>query len=156
MTGLGTLSTNAIAYLGVAGSMVRRPIILAVLNLCLLAGCAAVPQMSCPSSEERSINEMLYFGTVKPNGVVTSNEWEEFLRRSITPRFPKGLTYWLAAGQWQGSDGMVVHEKTVVLNLVHPEDDQSENAVHNIVSEYKRRFNQEAVLRVKGFVCVGK
>jgi hypothetical protein len=147
---------SGISYLDVAGGMVRRPIILAVLNLYLIVGCAVVPQASCPPSEERSVNEMIYFGTVKPNGAVTPTEWEEFLRTSITPRFPKGLTYWLAAGQWQSSDGIVVHEKAVVLNLVHLDDDLSENAVHNIVSEYKRRFNQESVLRVKGFVCVGK
>jgi len=145
-----------ISYIDVAGGMVLRPIILAVLNLYLIVGCAAVPQASCPPSEERSVNEMIYFGTVKPNGAVTPHEWEEFLRTSITPRFPKGLTYWLAAGQWQSSDGIVVREKAVVLSLVHLDDDQSENAVHNIVSEYKRRFNQESVLRVKGFVCVGK
>jgi Protein of unknown function (DUF3574) len=156
LTGLGALYTKGNSYLDIAGGMVRRPIILAVVNLYLIVGCAAVPQAGCSFSEERSVNEMIYFGTAKPNGAVTPSEWEEFLCTSITPRFPKGLTYWLALGQWQGSGGIVVHEKTFVLSLVHPEDDQSENVVHTIVSEYKRRFNQEAVLRVKGYVCVGK
>jgi hypothetical protein len=153
---MGASSTKGISYVDIAGGMIRKPIILAVMYLSLIVGCAALSQASCPSSEERSVNDMIYFGTVMPNGLVTQNEWEEFLSRSITPHFPKGLTYWLAAGQWQGRDGIVVHEKAFVLSLVHPDDNQSENAVYNIISEYKRRFNQEAVLRVKGYVCVGK
>lgn len=136
--------------------MVQRRIITALVYLYLLVGCVSVPQISCPVGEGSSVNELMYFGTAKPNGAVTSNEWEDFLRTSITPRFPKGLTYWLATGQWQGSDGIVVQEKTFVLSLIHPEDERSENAVHTIVSEYKRQFNQEAVLRIKGNVCVGK
>jgi len=79
-----------------------------------------------------------------------------FSVRKLPRGFPKGLTYWLAAGQWQGRDAIIVHEKTVVFSLVHPKDEQSEDAVHAIVSEYKLRFNQEAVLRVKNSVCVEK
>jgi hypothetical protein len=136
--------------------MVRSRIIATLSALLLLAGCAAVPQISCPADEERSVNELLYFGTAKPNGVVTSQEWEEFLRKSITPRFPKGLTFWQASGQWQNSGKSIIRETSFVVNLVHSDDEHSAIAVRAIIAEYKLRFDQEAILRVKGYACVGK
>jgi Protein of unknown function (DUF3574) len=132
------------------------PMITAVFNLTLLVGCAAVPQLSCPASEERSVNEMLYFGTAKPDGVVTPNDWEDFLRTSITPRFPNGFTVWQASGQWQNLDKTIIKETSFVVSIVHPDDDSSEKSVRTIVNEYKRRFEQESVLRMKSPVCLGK
>ena len=136
--------------------MVQWRIITALLCLYLLAGCVSVPQIGCPAGEEGSVNELMYFGTAKPNGAVTSNEWEEFLRTSITPRFPKGFTFWQASGQWQNSGRTIIRETSFVVSLVHPDDDQSENTVRTIVTEYKLRFSQEAVLRVKSYACIGK
>jgi hypothetical protein len=134
--------------------MVHSRIITAFVYLNLIVGCAAAPPISCPSGEKGSVNELLYFGMAKPSGVVTSSEWDEFLHTSITPRFPKGFTFWQASGQWQNSGGTITQETSFVVSLVHPDDDQSENAVRSITKEYKSRFNQEAVLRVKGFSCV--
>lgn len=139
-----------------AGGMVRRRLFTAVVYLTLLVGCVAVPQLSCPSSEERYVNVMLYFGTAKPQGVVTSKEWEDFLRTAITPRFPKGFTFWQASGQWQNSSRTITRETSWVVSLVHPDDSDNEKAVAAIVNDYKLRFQQEAVLRVKNSVCVGK
>jgi Protein of unknown function (DUF3574) len=99
---------------------------------------------------------MLYFGTAKPSGVVTPNEWEDFLRTSITPRFPNGFTVWQASGQWQHSAKTITKETSLVVSLVHSDDDYSEKAVRTIVNDYKRRFEQESVLRVKNPVCVSK
>lgn len=140
----------------VAGGMARRRLFTAVVFLTLLVGCVAVPQLSCPSSEERYVNEMLYFGTAKPHGTVKPNEWVDFLRTSISPRFPKGFTYWQASGQWQTSSKAIAREASYVVSLVHPDDEYHEKALAAIVHEYKLRFKQEAVLRVKGTVCVGK
>jgi hypothetical protein len=120
-------------------------------------GCAAVPETRCGPGEERSVNDLMYFGTSKSVGVVTSEvtpeEWSEFLRTSVTPRFPQGLTVWQASGQWRTADGAIAHETTFVLNLVHPDDARSEAALGEISAEYKSHFNQEAVLRVKSHAC---
>jgi Protein of unknown function (DUF3574) len=88
--------------------------------------------------------------------VVTPKEWEDFLRLSITPRFPKGFTYWQASGQWQNSATVITKEASYIVSLVHPDDIPSEKAVRAFVSEYKLRFKQEAVLRVKNPVCSGE
>ncbi len=99
------------------------------------------------------VYESLYFGTAKPTGVVTPAEWAEFLKSTVTPRFPQGLTVWQASGQWRGSDGAIVSEASHVLNLVHANDAANENAVFEIVAAYKSLFQQEAVLRVKAHAC---
>jgi hypothetical protein len=134
--------------------MDQRRIITVLGYLYLLVGCVSVPQISCSAGEERSVNELLYFGTAKPNGTVSSTEWEEFLLTSVSPRFPKGFTFWQTSGQWQNSDRTITRETSFVVSLVHLDDDRNEIAVSTIVSEYKLRFNQEAVLRVKNYVCM--
>ena len=120
-----------------------------------VAGCAAPGDTPrCASGEERMVNELLYFGTAKPQGVVSGEEWSQFLRASVTPRFPQGLTVWPAAGQWKGADGAIVREDSFLLSLLHPDDEASEAAVRAITADYKSRFQQEAVLRVKSRACV--
>lgn len=101
-----------------------------------------------------SIAEVVYFGTNKPGGVVSSEEWSTFLREVVTPKFPDGLSVWQASGQWQGSDGTLIKENTFVLSLVHAREPSLEENVRAIISEYKARFQQEAVLRVKSHVCI--
>ena len=78
-----------------------------------------------------------------------------FLDDWVTPRFSDGLTVLQASGQWRGANGNIVEEPSRVLYLVHPGDGASERKVEEIASEYKlRRFEQEAVLRTRGAVCV--
>ena len=79
---------------------------------------------------------------------------QRFLDDWVTPRFPDGLTVLQASGQWRGANGKIVEEPSRVLYLVHPGDEASERKVEEIASEYKRRFDQEAVLRTRGAVCV--
>ena len=118
-----------------------------------LVGCASLPRSVCTVDEQPAVQEALYFGTAKPGGVVTAEEWAEFLRDTVTPRFPQGLTAWQVSGQWRGADGSTVQEASHVLHLVHPNDARHERAVLDIVATYKSRFSQEAVLRVKTHAC---
>lgn len=131
-----------------------RPAFVVYALLALVASCSAVPEASCSSGQQRQVNELLYFGTAKPEGVVSQDEWSGFLGSSVTSRFPQGLSAWQAAGQWQSADGTLVREDSFVLNLVHPESEAAEKAIQSIVAEYKARFQQEAVLRVKSNACV--
>ena len=118
-----------------------------------LTACASTHHHVCKAGEQVALHDSLYFGTAKPNGVVTPEEWAEFLRSTVTPRFPQGLTVWQASGQWRSSDGAILREESHVLNLVHPSDEPSEKAVLEIVAAYKSRFQQDAVLRVKAHAC---
>ena len=133
--------------------MPRLETIAVLASALLAAGCASPGGPGCGAGEERSVNDVIYFGTARPHGTVTPTEWSEFLRASVTPRFPRGLTVWPASGQWLGADGAVTRESSFVVSLVHPDDERSERAVRAIAAEYKARFEQEAVLRVRSDVC---
>ena len=121
----------------------------------MLGGCTPMHRAGCGTGEEALIYDTLYFGTGKPRGgTVTPAEWSEFLKSTVTPRFPQGLTVSPASGQWRGADGAIVQEASQVLQLVHPDDAASETAVQTLVATYKAQFEQEAVLRVKARTCV--
>ncbi|MEM5428020.1 DUF3574 domain-containing protein [Cupriavidus oxalaticus] len=125
-----------------------------------LSGCAAVPAPAAPTApacaagEQAAIAELIYFGIEKPGGTVSEAEWEAFLQGSVAPRFPDGFTAWPASGRWRGADGKTVSEATRVLSLAHPPDQRSEAAARAIAGEYKARFQQEAVLRVRSHACM--
>ena len=121
----------------------------------LLNGCASLPAPQCGASEKSEVNDLIFFGTEIPGGgAVSDAEWTVFLRDVVTPRFPAGLTTWRAAGQWRSEDGSLTREDSHVLNLVHAGDAQTESAIRALIAEYKKRYRQEAVLRVRSPACV--
>jgi hypothetical protein len=128
----------------------------AVVVIATLAGCATAKSaaVSCKSGEQTAVQDLLYFGTEKPSGRVTPQDWAQFLGEAVTPRFPDGLTAWQAWGQWRSAAGEVVQEPSYVLSLVHPDSAANEQAIGELVASYKSRFQQEAVLRVKFHACM--
>ena len=100
------------------------------------------------------ISETLYFGTNKPDGTVTAEDWQSFLNDSVTPRFPQGLSAWRASGQWKSDAGPLVRESSYVLNIVRPDSAVTDAALHELVNTYKTKFHQEAVLRVQSAACI--
>jgi hypothetical protein len=125
----------------------RSRTLVAVLPL-LLAGCATLSADPRPAAESFQLDR-LYFGrAIADTGMVSEAAWAGFVREVVTPRFPAGITTWRAEGQWRTGAGVVTREPSVVLEIVHPPSDSGEVAVQTIVSEYKRRFRQEAVLRL--------
>jgi len=119
----------------------------------LLNGCAIV-EPACSTTESRWDNELLYFGTTTQTGIVSNKDWANFLSTVVTPRFPKGLSVWQAAGQWQSANGSLIKETSFVLNLAHPNTALAEKDIKEIIAEYKTRFHQEAILRSRSVVCI--
>ena len=146
--------------------MIRAQIVSPLFVALLAAGCAtstsptlasasaSPPAMRCAAGEQAFVGDLLYFGTTTPGGIVSADDWADFLRTSVTPRFPQGLSVWPAAGQWLGKDGKIARESSFVLNVVHADDDAAEHAIQAIRQDYETRFAQEAVLRVKSAACV--
>jgi hypothetical protein len=68
----------------------------------------------------------------------------------VTPRFPDGLTILDADGQWRGKDGSIAREESKVIVLLYPRKNRKAmNAkIEEIRAEYKKRFAQEAVMRI--------
>ena len=103
---------------------------------------------------EKQVSDRLYFGRNIPGGgVVSDTDWQTFLSEVVTPRFPAGLSVWRAQGQWRDADSTIQHEDSFILDLLHADDEKSEQSVREIMTAYKTRFKQEAVLRVKANVC---
>jgi hypothetical protein len=50
-------------------------------------------------------------------------------------------------------DGSIAREAIYVLQLVYPDTIANEEAIQEIMSAYKQRFQQEAVLRVNAQSC---
>lgn len=119
----------------------------------MLTACAATAQRSCAPGEQRVVNDLVYFGTAKPAGVVTAEEWDDFLRVEVTPRFPQGFTVWSANGQWRAADGSILREASYVLNVVHADDKAGDASIDVIRAHYRVRFAQESTLRVRHAAC---
>lgn len=134
----------------------RPALVLANLLLAagLSGGCATAQAPRCDGGMHAAVEDTLYFGTQRPGGVVSEAEWSDFLRDTVAPAFPAGFTSWPAQGAWRGEDGTLVREGSHVLRVLHAGDAASADAVRRVAVEYRRRFAQEAVLRVGAPVCI--
>ena len=121
----------------------------------LPAGCRSVPGQgdAAPSAVgdrgEAVTRTELFFGLSKPGGgTVSAAEWADFLSSVVTPRFRQGLTVVDGRGQWQNSAGTVCQEPCRIVILLYPANQANREAIEAIRHEYRRRFQQESVLRV--------
>jgi Protein of unknown function (DUF3574) len=124
----------------------------AVLPVGLLLACAPAIQST---GTEPVVAERIYFGrNIGDTLAVTDSAWTVFVTDVVSARLPAGFTFWKAEGQWRGADGRPRREPSYVLEVVHPpRAAETDAAIRAIIAEYKRRFGQEAVLRV---VTVGR
>jgi hypothetical protein len=92
----------------------------------------------------------LFFGTARPDGVVTEEEFRSFIDLEVTRRFPDGLTVLKGDGQFRGQDNIIIKEASFVLILLYPYEgfDKSSQRIQRIRDLYKEQFGQESVLRV--------
>lgn len=115
-----------------------------------LAGCATSEVPSTPGSPCASmVVARIYFGMQYAKGTVGEGEWRAFVERSVTPRFPDGLTIYEASGQWSDAKGQIVREPTRVVEIMHPEGAAPTQAIAAIAAAYKREYGQESVLVVR-------
>ena len=92
----------------------------------------------------------LYFGTATSDGAVTEVQFQEFVDREVSPRFPCGLTITRAEGRFRTEEGDIVKEQSFVLVLLYPLETFAEGSrrIERIRSLYKKQFDQQSVLRV--------
>jgi hypothetical protein len=124
-----------------------------VTMLSIFMGCGSTQPLTCASGEQAVITETLYFGTAKPNGTVSAEDWEVFTSDIVLAALPNGLTSWTASGRWRRASGIVEHETSHVLQLTHEESDEQNRAIQDIMRRYKMDFHQEAVMRVRSQAC---
>jgi hypothetical protein len=105
-----------------------------------LSACATV----APRVEPAVLSDRLFCGLSIPGGgVVSQQDLDAFINEIVEPRFPQGFTIWRAQGRWRGGS-----EEVMVLEIIHPLGMHDDDAMREIADEYRRRFRQEAVMRV--------
>ena len=120
-----------------------------------VAACADVDTPVCSDGSDRFVRYELFMGRSSDSvEVVDGAAWEAFLEDTVTPRFPDGLTVLDARGQWRGSEGLVQKERSKILVILAPPDNDSVRLIDEISDEYKRRFSQESVLQAVTDACV--
>lgn len=119
-------------------------------------GCDSVFDKDCPDNFELWVEYQLFMGRSGPDGdIVDDAEWDAFLADAVTPRFPDGLTVLDGNGQWRGAEGQIQREESKILIILTPiDDEQSQDLIEQVVTEYKTRFEQESVLKTVDKTCV--
>jgi hypothetical protein len=116
---------------------------------------AANPHLRRPYNLELWLRSELYFGTGRPGGEVSDEEFLGFVDREITPRFPDGLTLMTGYGQYLNSQGVLARERSKILILFHPAANGDDaRKIEEIREAYKSAFAQESVLRVQEYANV--
>ena len=114
---------------------------ISLLLLLLIAGC----QIDIARHMQRA---ELFFGLSMHDGSTISDAvWQGFVDDTITPRFPDGFTILDGTGQWRDSSGKITHEKSKILVVLAPDNGETIQKLNEIRAEYKKRFNQESVIR---------
>lgn len=124
-----------------------------------LAACVtpqeAAPTVSSCKVGDAMVETQLFFGLSKPTGgVVSQQQWQGFVDREIVPRFPEGFSVIDGAGFWRdGTTKRTISEKSKVVVRLHPPSAEADAAITDIIDAYKKKFDQEAVLRVDRATC---
>jgi Protein of unknown function (DUF3574) len=96
----------------------------------------------------------LFFGLRKPNGTEVNNaEFQRFLDREVTPRFPDGFTLLSGNGQFKNARGAILKERSHLLILLYPIAANSNQQIEQIRKAYITAFQQQSVLRTDNLSC---
>lgn len=113
------------------------------------------PRARCPDGAEAYARVELFFGLSRPGGVITEQEFKDFVDGRVTPRFPDGLTLLSGTGQFRDASGAILAEGSKLLVLLVPRlDAGTEQSVEAIRSDYRHQFQQQSVLRADAASCV--
>jgi Protein of unknown function (DUF3574) len=125
------------------------------LALCV-AGSARAQLVDCRGGQKPTqVAEMMFGRKIGDRVAVSEIEWNRFVDREITPRFPAGLTVFNATGQWQDkTNNRIVHEPSKIVQIVLPGEDDEFAKLNAIAEAYKSRFKQQSVGVIVRPACV--
>ena len=111
--------------------------------------------MDCGATSAPQLRTTLYFGLNREKGgAISELEWQVFLRDEVTRRFPDGLTAWEAEGQGRTPAGSIGNERSKGLLLVHADNAEARRGVQEVITTYRKLFQQQSVLWESARVCV--
>jgi hypothetical protein len=125
----------------------------AVLSACVDHGAAAPGRL--PAGADTALASLrcttqtqwrLYFGFDTQRDAPRAEAWEAFVNNEAAPRLPAGHTLTAATGTWRGAEGRVQQPASHVLEVLAEDRLALRQALADIASSYKARFDQQAVL----------
>ena len=117
--------------------------------LAVLASVGTAAAETCTLPLKPAVQVDLYFGRDNASDAA----WAEFLASEVTPRFPEGLSVLDVAGQWRDPGGRIARESSKLLILIVFDAPAHAPKVEAVIAAFKKRFNQQSVLRVERAVC---
>jgi len=113
------------------------------------------PPADCPDNLVPVHVVELFFGrSIAGGGEVSDKDWTRFLDEVATPAFPDGLTAYDAEGRWlEHTNGSAISERSKVLVIVVTDMLGVDDRVARVIDKYKKRFEQESVLRLDREGC---
>lgn len=112
----------------------------------LFSACLLLTGCFCSSREDWR-EYRIFCGMSQSDGIVPEAEWEQFCDQYVTAEFPDGYTTLKATGYWKSEEtSAAIREDTRVIVVLAPSD--AREKVQRIARQYRRLFNQEAVLIV--------
>lgn len=129
------------------------------LTLSLAACHPAAPSVAptpvtCAVGQTAQQRDVLYFGRFGPDHtIIPDSSWQTFLATRVTPAFPDGFTVLAATGQWREASGKIIQEPSHAVIILHTPSTAVDERIRSIITDYKTRFQQEAVLWERGAVC---
>ncbi len=116
----------------------------------------------CPEGMSPWVTFNIYFGRGDRDNpeAISEENWKEFLKEVITPRFPDGLTVIDVYGQqYDPAVNKVFSEKTKLLNVLVPYEalESATSRVSEIEREYLEHFSEQGGIFLTSIPvsCVG-
>ncbi|MBS1063109.1 DUF3574 domain-containing protein [Gluconobacter wancherniae] len=117
----------------------------------LLGGCvvpvSVTPNLCRAMQATDMLQVHLMFGTSFHGGnLIAASDWDDFVAKEITPRFPAGFTVLDSNGQWLDTvRHTVTREPSRIVWISTPDRRNLQHDLNAIRDAYKTRFDQQAV-----------
>ena len=105
-----------------------------------------------PGQTQGWVETKLFFGlgpAEHPEQGISEAEWRAFLDKSVTPRFPDGLSVVDLYGQWQGKNEAAPERlHTKMLLILYQDNAENRAKIDAIRAAWKLKTGDQSVLRV--------
>ena len=113
------------------------------------------PRCRGPVDAQTFARTELFFGLSRPGGIITDEDFKNFVDARVTPRFPDGLTLLSGVGQFRDASGTTIVEGSKLLVLLYSRRDrEASDKIEQIRNDYRWQFQQQSVLRADDLSCV--
>ena len=124
-----------------------------ILALCVVLMCV-FPALAQTVERGEAAWYRLHLGTGVGDKSVSTDLLRSFIDKEICPKFPEGLTIADSRGQWKSEEYGLIRERTIVIDILCPDTDESGEKIATIAKTYVERFKAAKaslyVIKIKG------